>query len=243
MINQLLERDGIDTYYLGEAERVARSKITPIPRVPLYKHGFVRFGPNREILDGVRELYTPREGDVDDSIDRLKGVLDTGILSVEEARKLGCKISKNWLDPNNNKAVSVVWPSGSIGTAFHFAIEGFRPTDQVRMRLDTLYAVLIEKSPDFEVLQGGMHPIEVLIGNKVEKGMFRGMVLPECPDQLLHSDKILSPIASIESRVAEVVDLMFKSNLGQPGNCFPVYGWKVDDGLPNLYWPMVNWYK
>jgi hypothetical protein len=221
-----------------EAEKAAMDKVTDIYNTPLYKHAFNRNPINYNIEhDGI---YYPQTEAIDTSVDRLKGIIKTGLLSDKIAERIGQKISKNYSDSNNNTHVSLSPERVEINNAFWAAF----PPPAARLDASGNQKDIPEPSAE-EVFVLLIDPnivptdtsrsfrVEVLKKFRVKQESFAGIVILDRPlnrnvggtqfqDNELHPEKVAREIGQLQ-----------KDTYGpDTKKYFPVYGNSGD-----LYWP------
>lgn len=231
-----------------DAEKTALKKVTDIYNTPLYKHAFNR-NPVDYDLDETGLL--PKKHTINTSVDRLKGIITSGLVSDTAADSMGQSISKNYSDPNNNEHVSLHHPDNvKVDEAFGSALPPFDALKRAVIERQPLqmptakevFVVLVNAGvtpSDFMNGKRGISVNEVLKEDQIHPEDFEGIVIIDKPlnnsstgtqfyDDELHPEELATEIAELQ-RNAYGADT---------AKYFPVYGNSGD-----LYWPKKMSYE
>lgn len=217
---------------IQESERAAMGKLADIYSTPFVKHAFPRF-PYPKIEGYIsNSAYAISEEDIIPGVDRLKGVLLTGVVSDKFARRINIPISKNWKDPANETAVSLVTIDRSLNQAMaYFAIPAEHELRQPRVDLDHSVVILLDPSLTTE-------PEKILTGAALKKirvstKFFKGIVIIDDPSVLFVTPYDRQTLEfNPEKNAKQIAELMNGVYGDHTERYLPVYG---NSGA--LYWP------
>jgi hypothetical protein len=212
----------IEAHVLESAKEAARKKIISVTRSRYLSHGFSRYGP---VITKEGREYSPNPEHLDVEVDRLRGVLTHGLLSHNEAKRLGIRYSRNWGDQKNEDYVSLIAakrPSGYMRAITTAAQAALGYDGELPESAGVAFAIIVNKSVEIAdddplVFDG------VFVKDKIATSQFIGIV---------------ADIVNPGERAQDAVDTMLAVYNNTPELALPFY---TIDG--DLFWPDQIGYK
>lgn len=215
----------------ARAENAALKKVADIYMSRSFMHGFYRFVPG-----AIGE------------IDRLKGILQYGVISQVFAKRIKADYSNNYNDQYNLKGVSVLTPARYITDAFGIAvISQLKKTNQIDIKLpiENILVLLMDTNINTYSTTSSYIPPnegepERLRAYRIKQKQFQGIVIidskitpiPGAYSGIQCAENIdwdsSAPLNTTQIIVSEMLEA-YKHN---PSLAIPVYG-----SSGTLYWP------